>query len=147
MHSMTEIQTPQTQSTNPSLIQIDLEAGVAIAQPVQEAPKNKFSLFYTAFSTSIGVAVNYSVGATIRHHPLHNGAITALTDGVIVGAIIGYIGGSLDIKEKNNNTLTLALCGVLLDWAAAVVVVEEVPVITTLEATASDENLPSATMV
>jgi ABC-type uncharacterized transport system permease subunit len=67
---------------------------------------------------SLGQAAHFSVGAAIRHHPIHKGAITALTGGVIAGAIVGLVGRYLGIKEKGNS-LQLELCGKLLLWAAA----------------------------
>lgn len=103
---------------NADAIPVDLEQGEQPAQPLPAQPKNKFSLFSTAMNTSLGAAATFSVGAAIRHHPVHNGAITALTGGVIVGAIVGLVGASLGIKEKDNSW-QLALCSVVLEWAAA----------------------------
>jgi hypothetical protein len=120
MHSKAEQSINVNPSINTEVIPLDLEQGEQPEQPeqpIQGQSKNKFGLFSTAFITSLGQAATFSAGAAIRHHPVHKGAITALTGGVIAGAIIGLIGGYLGIKEKGNS-LQLALCGALLEWAA-----------------------------
>lgn len=117
MHSKAEQAINVNPSINTEVIQIDLEQGEQPEQPTQAQSENKFGLFSTAINTSLGQAAIFSVGAAIRHHPVHKGAITALTGGVIAGAIVGLVGGYLGIKEKGNS-LQLALCGALLEWAA-----------------------------
>jgi hypothetical protein len=101
-----------------NITSIDLEQNQQTVQPEEAEAvqlKNKFSFFSTAMGSSLGYAATFSIGAAIRHHPIHKGAITALAGGAIVGAIIGTIGGALDIKEKGNS-FNLALCSTLLEW-------------------------------
>ena len=108
--------TSNTVASTASIL-IDIEPGVQTAPTPPEQSKNKFGLFSTAIGTSLGGAMVYSVGAAVRHHPVHKGAIIALTGGAVVGAVVGLIGASLGIKQKGNS-LQLTFCSFLLEWAA-----------------------------
>lgn len=88
------------------------------AQEEQPKPENKFGLFTTALTTSLGAAAFFSLGATVKNHPVHNGAVAALAGGTIAGAFIGMIGAYLGIKEKGNS-FNLTVCAAMLEWAAA----------------------------
>lgn len=75
------------------------------AQQNAKNPKeiNRYNMFSTAIDNSIGQTVLFSVGAAVRHQPVHKGALTALAGGAIVGAIVGIVGSTLGVKKKNTS--------------------------------------------
>ncbi|RUR05284.1 hypothetical protein [Legionella sp. km772] len=75
---------------------------------------NRYSMFSTAINTSIGQTVLFSVGAAVRHQPVHKGALTALAGGAIIGAIVGVVGSTLGVK-KENTSFALKACGFILE--------------------------------
>ena len=100
----------------------------------------KYGLFKTSIGYSLVAASTFAIGANVRHHPIHNGAITALTGGAIVGAIAGIIGSSLGIK-KEGNSFKLQLCSLLLEYACF----SAIPL--GAQITPFKQNLPISTLV
>jgi len=79
-------------------------------------PQNKYGFFQTGISNSLSQATIFSIGAAVRNQPVRKGAITALAGGAVVGAVLGFIGDQLGIKNKGNS-FNLTVCSYFLEWA------------------------------